>query len=92
MVQNRQGFRSTKPKQPRSPEVQNEREADTIKRKFVGSGYGTKRGVEELPEIDEPTPGNDSVNELYVRVLHKKILYTDETGQFHIRKKAATNM
>ena len=38
MVQTCQGIRSTKPKKPRKP------------------------GVEELPEIDEPTPRNDSVN------------------------------
>ena len=45
----------------------------------------SKQGVQELPEIDEPTPGNDFLNELYVRVLQKHILYTDETGRFHIR-------
>ena len=38
--------------------------------------------LQELPEIDEPTPGNDSVNELYVQFIQKHILYTDETGRF----------
>ena len=37
-----------------------------------------------MPEIDEPTPGNDSVNELYVQVVQKHILYTDDTGRFPI--------
>ena len=52
---------------------------------FVGSGDVTKRGVEELPEIYEPTPGNEYVNELYVRVLQKNILYTYDTRRFPIR-------
>ena len=47
-----------------------------------------KRGVEELPEIDEPTPGNDSVNELYVRLLQKNMLYTDDTGRLPIRDRS----
>ena len=47
-----------------------------------------KRGVEELPEIDEPTPGNDSVNELYVQLVQKHILYTDDTGRFPIRDRS----
>ena len=38
-----------------------------------------------MPEIDEPKPGNDSVNELYVQVVKKQILYTDDTGWFPIR-------
>ena len=38
-----------------------------------------KRGLQELPEIYEPTPGNDSVNELYVQVIQEHILYTDDT-------------
>ena len=37
-----------------------------------------------MPEIDEPTPGNDSVNELYVKVIQKYILYTDDTRRFLI--------
>ena len=45
----------------------------------------SKRGVQGLPEIDEPTPGNGSVNELYVQVEQKHILYTDDTGRFPIR-------
>ena len=45
----------------------------------------TKREIQELPEIDEPTPGNDSVNELYVQVIQKHILYTDDTRRFPIR-------
>ena len=38
-----------------------------------------------MPEIDEPTPGNDSVNEFYVQVVQKRILYTDNTGRFRFR-------
>ena len=45
----------------------------------------SKREIQYLPEIDEPTPGNDSVNELYVQVVKKHILYIDETGPFPIR-------
>ena len=41
-----------------------------------------------MPEIDEPTPGNDSVNELYVQVVQKHILYKDDTGRFHIRNRS----
>ena len=37
-----------------------------------------------MPEIGEPTPGNDYVNELYVQVLQKHMLYTDEAGRFPI--------
>ena len=48
----------------------------------------SKRGVQELLEIDEPTPGNDSVNELYVQVVQKHILYTDDTGRFPIRARS----
>ena len=60
MVQNWQGIRYNKPKNP------------------------SKLGVQELPEIGEPTPGNDYVNELYVQVLQKHMLYTDESGRFPI--------
>ena len=41
-----------------------------------------------MPEIDEPTPGNDSVNELYVQVIKKRILFTDDTGRFPIRARS----
>ena len=41
-----------------------------------------------MPEIDEPTPGNDSVNELYVQVVQKHILYTDDTGRLPIRARS----
>ena len=41
-----------------------------------------------MSEIDEPTPGNDSVNELYVQVIQKHILYTDGTGRFPIRARS----
>ena len=37
------------------------------------------QGVQNLPEIYEPTPGNESVNELHVQVVQKHILYTDDT-------------
>ena len=46
-----------------------------------------KRGAGELSDIDEPTPG-DSVNEFYVRVLHKNVLYTSDTGRFPIRARS----
>ena len=88
MLQTRQGVWSTKPKQPQSPEVRKKIKADRIKSQFVGSGYGTKQVVEEYLEIYEPTPGNEFVNELYVRVLHKNILYTDDTGRFPIRARS----
>ena len=32
----------------------------------------SKQVLQNMPEINEPTPGNDSVNELYVRVIQKK--------------------
>ena len=41
-----------------------------------------------MPEIDEPTPGNDYVNEFYVQVIQKDILYTDDTGRFPIRARS----
>ena len=44
----------------------------------------SKQVLQNMPEIDEPTPGNDSVNELYVKAIQKHILYTDETGRFLI--------
>ena len=39
-------------------------------------------------EIVEPTPGNDSVNELHVQVLQKHIIYTDYTRRFPIRARS----
>ena len=48
----------------------------------------SKRGLQGFPEIDESTPGNDSVNELYVQVIQKHILYTDDTGRFRIRDRS----
>ena len=45
----------------------------------------SKRGVQEMPGIYEPTPGNDSVNELYVQAVQKHILYTNDNGRFSIR-------
>ena len=88
MVQTRQGFWSTKPKQPQSPEFRKKSEANRIKSQFIGLVYGTTRGFEKFTEIYEPTPGNGSVNELYVRVLQKNILYTDNTGRFPIRDRS----
>ena len=41
-----------------------------------------------MPEIDESTPGNYSVNELYVQVVQKHILYTDATGRFRLRDRS----
>ena len=37
-----------------------------------------------MSEIDEPTSGNDSINELYVQVIQKIILYTDDTERLPI--------
>ena len=45
-------------------------------------------GFQELHEIDEPKPGNDSVNELYVQVIKKRILFTDDTERFPIRARS----
>ena len=44
--------------------------------------------VQEFPEIDEPTPGNEYVNELYLQVVQKHILYKDDTGRFPIRDRS----
>ena len=41
-----------------------------------------------MPEIDEPTPGNDSVNKLYMKVVQKHILYTDDIGWLPIRARS----
>ena len=41
-----------------------------------------------MTEIDEPTPGNDSVNELHVQVIQKHILYTDDTERLPIRARS----
>ena len=38
-----------------------------------------------MPEIDEQTPGNDSVNEFYVQVIPKHIIYIDDTGRLPFR-------
>ena len=48
----------------------------------------SKQVLKNMPEIDEPTPGNDSVNELYVKVIQKHILYTDDTGRVPIRARS----
>ena len=48
----------------------------------------SEQELQKLPEIDEPTPGNDSVNELYVQVIQKHILYTYDTGRFPIRARS----
>ena len=76
MVQTLQNVRCTKPKKKDSEE-------DRIK-KFPGSVYGTNRVVapEELPEMEDPAPGNESVNELHVNIIHQRKLYTDDTGRF----------
>ena len=79
MVQTRQNFRSIKPK---------ESEADIIDRQFEGAGYGTKKRIDDLPEVDEPPPGNDSVNELHMKVFHQSKLYTDDTGRFPTRSRS----
>ena len=60
-VQSRQNIRSTKPK---------ESESDIISHSFKGVGYGAKKDVDDSPEVEEPPPVNDSVNELHVKVYH----------------------
>ena len=60
-VQTRQNLRSTKPKKT---------ESDILSHPFKGAGYGAKKVVEDSPEVEEPQPGNDSVNELHVKVYH----------------------
>ena len=41
-----------------------------------------KTRSDELPDTEKPPPGNESVNELHVKVLHQRKLYTDNTGRF----------
>ena len=41
-----------------------------------------------MPEIDEQTPGNDSVNEFYVQVIQKHIIYIDDTGRLPFRDRS----
>ena len=79
MVHTRHNFCSPKPNNKKSG-------ADRIK-KITGAGYGTKRAMatEESPEMEEPEPGNDSVNELHVNIIHQIKLYTDDTMQFPTR-------
>ena len=79
MAQTRQNVRYTKLK---------ESEADIVKQKFTGEGYGTKKRVNELPDMEEPPPGNDSVNELHVKVLHQRKLYMDDTMRFPTRARS----
>ena len=83
MVLNRQNVRSTKPKRKESGE-------DRIKKQFIEEGYGTKIAVapEESPDIKEPAPGNESVNELHVNIIHQSKLYTDDTGWFPTRARS----
>ena len=38
--------------------------------------------------MEEPPPGNDSVNELHVKVLHQSKLYTYDTGRFPTRARS----
>ena len=78
-VQTRRNLRSTKPK---------ESDADVISQAFRGVGYGAKTTVDDSPEIEEPPPGNDSVNELHVKVYHRSKLYTDDTGRFPTRARS----
>ena len=70
---------------------------ETIKGHMVQTRQGVQstkpklpsnRGVQEMTDIDEPTPGNDYVNELYVKVVQKHIIYTDDTGRFPIRARS----
>ena len=41
-----------------------------------------KTRVNEFPDREEPPPGNDSVNELHVKVLQQSKLYMDDNGRF----------
>ena len=52
---------------------------------YTKTNNSSKREVQEMPEIYGPTPGNDYVNELYVQVVKKHILYIYDTGRFPIR-------
>ena len=47
-----------------------------------------KTRVDEFPDMEEPPPGNGSVNELHVKVLHQSKLYTDDTGRFLTRARS----
>ena len=52
----------------------------------------SKRRLQELPEIDEPTPGNDSVNELYVQVIQNTHYMQMTPGGSLLGIEAATYM
>ena len=47
-----------------------------------------KKVVDNSPEVEEPQPRNDSVNELHVKVYHQSKLYTDDTGRFPTRARS----
>ena len=79
MVQTRQNAHSAKLK---------ESEVNIVKQQFMGAGYGAKTRVDELSDMEEPPPGNDSVNELHVKVLHQSKLYTYDTGRFPTRARS----
>ena len=48
-----------------------------------------KTRVNEFPDREEPPPGNDSVNELHVKVLHQRKIYMDDTGRFPTRSRTS---
>ena len=77
MVQTRQNVRSTKLKETQADIVKLQ-----FKKQFTGAGYGAKTRSNELPDMEKPPPGNESVNELHVKVLHQIKIYTDDTGRF----------
>ena len=51
-------------------------------------GYGAKQVFDNSPDVEEPPPVNDSVDELHVKVYHQSKLYTDDTGRFPTRARS----
>ena len=62
--------------------------SDSVSFGFVERRFWHKKSVEDSPEVEEPQPGNDSVNELHVKVYHQSKLYTDDTGRFPTRMRS----
>ena len=77
MVQSLQNVRSTKLNKTEAEIVKQQ-----FKQQFTGAGYGAKTRSDKLPDTEKPSPGNESVNELHVKVLYQSKLYTDNTGRF----------
>ena len=77
MVQNHQNVCSTKLKDTQTDIVKLQ-----FKQQFTGAGYGAKTRIDKWPDMEKPQPGNESVNELHVNVLHQSKLNMDDTGRF----------